>query len=149
MRNGLGLSVPLGIVAAGCSAMPSASTTTAISTSTTRMVSTPTIDGVPAPDPWTSSELTVTPDGLGAVRVGMTLSEAQQAAGVTFGDVGDGFDHAPTGNPRLRWRAWRLREALEEQQIAEVVQDDEIRDQQRFADTQWLRGTHGPCGSTP
>lgn len=51
---------------------------------------------------WTSPVLTITPTSLGAVKVGMTLTEAEFVAGVTFGNYGDGFASAsPTGNPVL------------------------------------------------
>ncbi len=46
--------------------------------------------------PWTASRLTITPQSLGAVRVGMTLTQAQSAAGVTFDGFGDGFAYPTT-----------------------------------------------------
>lgn len=51
---------------------------------------------------WTESRLTITPSSLGAVRVGMTKSEAQTASGVAFGGTGDGFVYPtklPAGYP--------------------------------------------------
>jgi hypothetical protein len=53
---------------------------------------------------WRSPVLVITPQSLGAVRVGMTTAQAQTAAGVTLDDVGDGFNHAvhlPTGSADL------------------------------------------------
>ena len=49
--------------------------------------------------PWTASQLTITARSLGAVRVGMTLADAQQAAGVKFDGFGDGFAY-PTSPPQ-------------------------------------------------
>ena len=46
-----------------------------------------------APPTWTSSQLTITPQSLGAVRVGMTGDQAQGAAGETFDGAGDGFTY--------------------------------------------------------
>lgn len=40
---------------------------------------------------WTSSPLTITPDSLGAVRVGMTIAQASAAAGERLVEVGDGY----------------------------------------------------------
>ena len=44
--------------------------------------------------PWASTHLTISPTGLGAVRVGMTLAQAQTAAGATFDGRGDGFAYS-------------------------------------------------------
>jgi len=48
---------------------------------------------------WSGRELVIAPGSLGAVTVGMTLAEAQKAAGYTFDDSGDGFVY-PTALPR-------------------------------------------------
>lgn len=56
----------------------------------------------PTAERWTSRQLTITPTSLGAVRVGMTRSEAQAAAGVSFDGSGDGFVYStrrPAGFP--------------------------------------------------
>jgi len=53
-------------------------------------------------DRWTSRQLTITPRSLGAVRVGMTIEEAQTAAGLFFDGRGDGFWYStqrPAGYP--------------------------------------------------
>jgi hypothetical protein len=51
---------------------------------------------------WASTALTITPTSLGAVKVGMTLAEAQYAAAVTFGNYSGGFASASSaGNPLL------------------------------------------------
>ncbi len=51
---------------------------------------------------WTSQALTITPTSLGTVKVGMTLTQAEFAARVTFGNFGDGYASAsPKGNPVL------------------------------------------------
>jgi hypothetical protein len=60
---------------------------------------------------------------------------------------------APEGNrPRglwVRWQAWHRRELLRQAEIADAVRDQEIKDQQRFGDTGFERGTHGPFGLSP
>jgi hypothetical protein len=43
---------------------------------------------------WTSSQLTITPDSLGAVRVGMTIAQGSTAAGEPLVIAGDGFYYA-------------------------------------------------------
>jgi hypothetical protein len=51
---------------------------------------------------WTAPSLTISPEGLGAVQVGMTMTAAQTAAGVAFDGSGDGFyfpTTLPTGYP--------------------------------------------------
>jgi hypothetical protein len=49
---------------------------------------------------WTSRRLTITPRSLGAVRVGMTLGQAQTAAGgLLFDGLGDGFAYPTKGLP--------------------------------------------------
>ena len=45
---------------------------------------------------WTGSSLTISPTSLGAVTIGMSLSQAQQAAGVAFDGTGDGFSYPTT-----------------------------------------------------
>ena len=53
---------------------------------------------------WTDSALTITPNSLGAVQIGMSLSQAQQSAGVNFDGAGDGFSYPttlPAGYPHL------------------------------------------------
>jgi hypothetical protein len=48
-----------------------------------------------------------------------------------------------------RWKAWHRRELLREAEIADAVRAQEIKDQQRFGDTGFERGTHGPFGLSP
>jgi hypothetical protein len=43
-----------------------------------------------APAKWTDPVLTINGSSLGAVKIGMTFDEAQQASGVTFDGRGDG-----------------------------------------------------------
>jgi hypothetical protein len=43
-----------------------------------------------SPQRWTSSNLAITPHALGAVRIGMTISQASAAAGQPLEPVGDG-----------------------------------------------------------
>jgi len=74
----------------------SVSIRTGASDSTT---STSQIPRTAASAPWTASQLTITARSLGAVRVGMTLADAQQAGGVTFDGFGDGFAY-PTSLPQ-------------------------------------------------
>ena len=53
---------------------------------------------------WTSPSLTISPQGMGAVRVGMTMTAAQTAAGLAFDGAGDGFSYPTTllaGYPHL------------------------------------------------
>lgn len=53
---------------------------------------------------WTARRLTITPTSLGGVRVGMTLAEAQAAAGAAFDAAGDGYSYPstlPAGYPHL------------------------------------------------
>lgn len=53
---------------------------------------------------WTDPQLTITPTSLGAVRVDMTVTEAQTVAGVRFDGSGDGFHYPatlPAGYPHL------------------------------------------------
>ena len=64
----------------------------------------PTTTTAPASGLWTATALTITPDSLGAVTVGMSLDQAQQAAGITFDGAGDGFSYPttlPTGYPYI------------------------------------------------
>jgi hypothetical protein len=52
--------------------------------------------------PWSSKQLTITPHSLGAVVLGMTLAQAEHAAGHTFDGMGDGFAYSnemPSGYP--------------------------------------------------
>jgi len=49
--------------------------------------------------PWTASSLTITARSLGAVHIGMTRGQAEQAAGVTFDGFGDGFAYPTTLPP--------------------------------------------------
>jgi hypothetical protein len=67
--------------------------------------STPATTTPPASDgQWAAPTLTITPDSLGGVDSGMTIAEAQQAAGITFDGSGDGFYYPtglPTGYPHL------------------------------------------------
>jgi hypothetical protein len=54
------------------------------------------------PEHWTDPQLTLTPSGLGAVKIGMSLQQAQIAAGVSFDGQGDGASyppHLPSGYP--------------------------------------------------
>jgi hypothetical protein len=51
---------------------------------------------VPAGQPWTSGELTITPDSLGAVTIGMAIPQASAAAGEPFVPAGDGA-YYPSG----------------------------------------------------
>lgn len=50
--------------------------------------------------PWTSGQLTITPDSLGAVTIGMTIARASAAAGVHLVMVGDGVFDPRGGRPR-------------------------------------------------
>jgi hypothetical protein len=53
---------------------------------------------------WTDPQLIITPQSLGTVRVGMTLAQAQTAAGATFDGEGDGVSYPttlPDGYPHL------------------------------------------------
>jgi hypothetical protein len=45
---------------------------------------------------WVDPVLTITPNSLGAVRVGMTVKQAQTAARATFDQQGDGFTYPTT-----------------------------------------------------
>jgi hypothetical protein len=47
---------------------------------------------------WANPQLTITADSLGAVRVGMTMDQAQAAAGLIFDGMGDGM-YYPTTTP--------------------------------------------------
>lgn len=51
----------------------------------------------PAAGNWHSSQLTISVQGLGAVRIGMTLAAAEQAAGAEFDGSGDGYRYPMTG----------------------------------------------------
>jgi hypothetical protein len=53
-----------------------------------------------AGQPWDSGELTITPDSLGAVTIGMTIAQASAAAGVQLVPVGDGVFGPRGGTPR-------------------------------------------------
>ena len=78
------------------------SSTRATTTTSTTIAPTTTIAGEQAP--WTASLVAITPDSLGAVRVGMTLAEAQAAAGIEFDGHGDGASYPttlPTGYAHL------------------------------------------------
>jgi hypothetical protein len=58
----------------------------------------------PTAGQWTASPLTISPQALGAVQIGMTLSAAEDAAGIPFDGSGDGFSYPttlPTGFPHL------------------------------------------------
>jgi hypothetical protein len=82
----------------------STSASTPSPTSTTTTTSTTTSTTQPASELWTSSHLTITPRSLGQVVVGMTLPEAQIAAGLTFDGTGDGAffpTTLPAGFPHL------------------------------------------------
>lgn len=80
-------------VLAGCSGEPSTpgapSTPPATATATGA-----------ARQPWTSGQLTITPDSLGAVTIGMTIKQASAAAGVRLVMVGDGVSDPRGGRPR-------------------------------------------------
>jgi hypothetical protein len=83
---------------------PAASTTTPTSRPTTPNTSSPSAPTptTATPAAWTAQELTITPTSLGAVAVGMSQTEAQTAAGITFDGSGDGFVYPtklPTGFP--------------------------------------------------
>lgn len=52
-----------------------------------------------APGGWSDRHLVITPFSLGRVRTGMSLKEADRAAGLTLEEVGDGFAY-PTPGPR-------------------------------------------------
>ncbi len=77
-------------------------TSTSSSTSTTTSTTTQPQTGTS--ERWTDSVLTITPQSLGAVRIGMTLPEAETAAGVPFDGAADGAFYPtslPTGFPHL------------------------------------------------
>jgi len=81
-------------------------TTAPTSTTTPKTTSTspaPTSTTVPVTT-WSARQLTITAHSLGAVQVGMTLAQAQAAAGYTFDGSGDGAfysTHVPTGYPHI------------------------------------------------
>ncbi len=59
------------------------------------------VDNGPSPAPrsvgqWDAPTITITGNSLGAVHVGMTLNQAQDASGYRFDGMGDGFDYPTT-----------------------------------------------------
>ena len=83
-----------------------APTTTSPTTSTTSPSTTTTTGptGQLGPAPWSGPKLTITSSSLGGVGVGMTLEQAQVAAGLTFDGSGDGAYYPttlPAGFPHL------------------------------------------------
>jgi len=81
-----------------------ASTTTTATSTTTSGVTTTSTSPSSGAEPWSGQQLTITPQSLGGVRVGMTLDEAQQAAGYAFDGTGDGAYYSttvPAGFPHL------------------------------------------------
>jgi hypothetical protein len=68
---------------------PTSSTAPPTTTSTTSTIAAsapPATSGL-----WTAAQLIITANSLGAVQVGMTLGQAQTAAGLTFDGAGDGM----------------------------------------------------------
>lgn len=56
------------------------------------------------PGLWSNQSIAITVDSLGAVKVGMTVHQAEIASGFLFDDGGDGFEYPttlPTGFPHL------------------------------------------------
>jgi hypothetical protein len=85
--------------------VPATTTSTAPAPTTTTPTTTTPPSNAPTQSPtdpgatWAASRLTITPQSLGRVRVGMTLNRAQVAAGMTFDGSGDGTFY-PTALPR-------------------------------------------------
>lgn len=52
---------------------------------------------------WTQARLLITPERLGAVKVGMTLKQARKASGLKLRAVGDGEYSSPKA-PNLEWQ---------------------------------------------
>jgi hypothetical protein len=81
-----------------------APTSTSTSTSTTSPSSTTSTQPANRDGRWMGLQLTITQQSLGSVRVGMSLDQAQVAAGLTFDGRGDGAVYPrvlPAGYPHL------------------------------------------------
>lgn len=78
--------------------LPTTSTAPAPTPTTTPAPHDTTPDTQPATGtgPWSDQTLTITPQSLGRVQVGMTRDEAQAAAGYSFDAAGDGFLYRST-----------------------------------------------------
>jgi hypothetical protein len=87
-------------VANGASTVPGATPTTAPAPTTTTTAApngtTPETRPATGSGPWSDRTLTITPQSLGAVRVGMTQGEARTAAAFSFDAGGDGFVYPTT-----------------------------------------------------
>ena len=79
-------------------AVPATTTTPTPATTPASGSSSPTESTVPSGGLWTSSQLTISPQSLGTVQLGMTLNQAEGAAGLNFDGMGDGMFY-PTSLP--------------------------------------------------
>jgi hypothetical protein len=100
--RGTTVSVPRSTTSVPASTSTSTTTTAAASTTSTTPVSTTSTTPVTTPavagEVWSGTQLTITPLSLGRVGVGMTLDQAQIAAGLPFDGRADGASY-PTGLP--------------------------------------------------
>jgi hypothetical protein len=88
----------------GATSVPSSSRASSPSTATVPTTATTSTQPKADDGPWSGTRLTITPRSLGAVRVGMTLAQAQSSAGVVLDGRGDGAFYPtrlPTGFPHL------------------------------------------------
>jgi hypothetical protein len=99
MRKELTISMAVAAALVAVAACGSSAKTAAThQPSATALAPATTTTTVPAPSKWTDSTLTIDGSSLGAVKVGMTLDEAQRAAGVAFDGNGDSASY-PTKLP--------------------------------------------------